>query len=100
MRIATCLLLSLAAGAGVYTAAAVLWSLVDPQGAGRTLLFTIPIAVVTMAMMGLLAVLAMVMPFDVSFGRRTAQAPAKLASIPTPAAVHHHADDPDLAIAA
>lgn len=62
MKIALCLLLSLAVGSGLYTAAAIGWSLLDPQGTGRTLLFTIPIGIGVTAGLGLLAAAVMMMP--------------------------------------
>jgi hypothetical protein len=98
MKVATYLLLSLACGAALYAAAAVAWSMFDPQGAGRVLLFTIPIALVTMAVMGLLAALAMVAPFE---SKEAHHAPSKAPATTVPEIHHRHddADDPDLGIA-
>ena len=55
MRLLICVLLSLAAGFFAYLAGAVVWSTIDPQGAGSTLLFTLPLAVAGVAMPTLLA---------------------------------------------
>jgi TRAP-type C4-dicarboxylate transport system permease small subunit len=70
MRIAIALVISLACGAAAYIAGAVGWSLLDPNGAGRALLFTIPIALVVMAVFGLLATLLLVLPFGPRARRR------------------------------
>jgi len=95
MKVAIYLLISLACGSGLYAAAAVIWSMLDPDGAGRALLFTIPIAVVTMAVMGLLAAVALVLPFEPEAKRAPARAPAT----PVPAAHQHH-EEPELVLAA
>ena len=97
MKVATYLLLSLSCGAALYSAAAVAWSMVDPQGAGRVLLFTIPIALVTMAVMGLLAALAVVAPFE---SKDAHHAPSKAAATAVPEIHHHHEDADDLDLAA
>ena len=60
MKVIGYLLLSLAAACGVYALGAVVWSMIDPQGAGQTLLFTIPIALGGMAVPGILGVLCLV----------------------------------------
>ena len=73
MKIALCLLLSLAVGSGLYTAAAIGWSLLDPQVTGRTLLFTIPIAIVVTAGLGLLAAAVMMLPPGPPAKTRTAR---------------------------
>ncbi|MEA2734458.1 MAG: hypothetical protein QOE14_909, partial [Humisphaera sp.] len=44
MKYLVCLLLSLAAACGTYTLGAVVWCIIDPEGAGTKLLFTIPVA--------------------------------------------------------
>ena len=44
-RLMVCLLFSLAAGFFTYLAGAVIWSTLDPLGAGGSLLFTIPLAI-------------------------------------------------------
>jgi len=60
MKWLVCLLLSLAAGFFTYLAGAVVWSTIDPQGAGASLLFTIPPAVAGVAAPTLLALLGLV----------------------------------------
>ena len=60
MKLLVCVLLSLAAGFFTYLAGAVIWSTVDPQGAGSSLLFTIPPAIAGMAAPALLGVLGLV----------------------------------------
>jgi hypothetical protein len=45
MKVLVCLLFSLAAGFFTYLAGAVIWSTLDPLGAGGSLLFTIPLAI-------------------------------------------------------
>jgi hypothetical protein len=59
-RLLICLLLSIAAGAAVYLGGAVVWSLIDPDGAGVPLLFTIPLALIAAAVPGLLGTLGMI----------------------------------------
>jgi hypothetical protein len=58
------MLLSLAAGFFTYLAGAVIWSTVDPQGAGSSLLFTLPPAVAGVAAPALLAMLSVVIRRD------------------------------------
>jgi hypothetical protein len=60
VRLLIFLLLSIAAGAAVYLGGAVVWCLADPDGAGEPLLFSIPLALVTSAIPGLLGMLGMV----------------------------------------
>jgi hypothetical protein len=52
-----CLLLSLSAGFATYTVGAIAWCVIDPQGAGAKLLFTIPIALAGMAVPGIIGLL-------------------------------------------
>jgi hypothetical protein len=63
MRYAVYTLWSLACGCGMYAGGAVVWSTIDPEGAGRALLFTIPIAVVALAVFALLATVGLMIPF-------------------------------------
>jgi hypothetical protein len=60
MRLLVCLLLSLAAGSGTYLAGAVVWSTLDPQGAGASLLFTIPPAIAALTTPALLALVGLI----------------------------------------
>lgn len=53
MRALASLLLSLSAGAGTWTLGAILWSTLDPTGAGAELLFTIPISLATAAVLAI-----------------------------------------------
>jgi hypothetical protein len=64
MKYLAFLFLSVAAGFGVYSLGAVVWSIVDPHGAGETLLFTIPIALGGMAIPGILGMLCLVFRCD------------------------------------
>lgn len=57
MKYLSCLLLSLAAGCATYAAGAVVWCVIDPQGAGSRLLFTIPVALVGMTVPGTIGML-------------------------------------------
>jgi hypothetical protein len=56
VRMVICLLIALAAGCAFYTLAAIIWTVVDPQVAAASLLFTIPQAIVGTAIPALLAV--------------------------------------------
>ena len=60
MRILVSILLSVAIGFATYVVGAVLWTIADPLGAGSSLLFTIPVAVVGMAVPALIGALAMI----------------------------------------
>lgn len=101
MRIAICLLLSLGVGSGLYTVAAIGWSLLDPQGAGRTLLFTIPIGIVATAGLGLLAAVVMMLPFGPpAKKRRVRTAATRRADAPPAGTVGVHPDEVDLALSA
>lgn len=101
MRIAISLLLSLGVGSGLYTIAAIGWSLLDPQGAGRTLLFTIPIGIVVTAGLGLLVAAVMMLPFGPPAKKRRAQKAApRRAAPPLAPAAEAHPDEVDLAISA
>ena len=60
MRLLVCLLFSLAAGCFTYLTGAVIWSTIDPQGAGASLLFTIPPAIAGVAVPALLAMIAVI----------------------------------------
>jgi len=64
MRIAVCLLLSIAVGCATYTAGAIIWASADPQGAGKALLFTIPVSFAATAIPGVLALLGLVFRCD------------------------------------
>jgi len=60
MKFVVCLLLSLAAGFFTYLAGAVVWSTLDPQGAGASLLFTLPLAVAGAVAPTLLAIAGLI----------------------------------------
>jgi len=55
-----CLLLSLAAGFFTYLAGAIIWSTLDPLGAGTSLLFTIPLAIAGAMTPALLAMVGVI----------------------------------------
>ena len=59
-RLTICLLLSFAAGAAVYLAGAIVWCLVDPLGAGQSLMVTLPLALTAAAAPAMLGVLGMI----------------------------------------
>ena len=61
MKLLVCVLLSVAAGFFTYLTGAVVWSTIDPLGAGTSLLFTIPTAIAGMAAPALLGVLGLVL---------------------------------------
>jgi len=69
MRIAVCLLLSIAVGCATYTAGAIIWASADPQGAGKALLFTIPVSFGATAVLGAVALLGLVFRCDWSAPR-------------------------------
>jgi hypothetical protein len=56
MRVIVCLLIAIASAFAVYTVAAIVWTIIDPQIAARSLLFTIPRALAGMIVPALLAV--------------------------------------------
>jgi hypothetical protein len=60
MRLLVCLFLALACGSATYLAGAVVWSMLDPQGAGAALLFTIPVAIAAAALPAVVGTLALV----------------------------------------
>ena len=60
MRLVVYLLLSLAAGAAVYLGGAVIWCLADPKGAGVSLLFTIPLALLAAAIPALIGMIGLI----------------------------------------
>jgi hypothetical protein len=68
MRIAVGLLLSVAGGCATYTLGAIVWTVADPQGAGRTLLFTIPVGFALATGPGLLGLIGLIYRCD--WGRR------------------------------
>ena len=84
MKYLVALMLSLAAGFGVFTFGAVIWSALDPSGAGRAFLFTIPIAIVCMVVLGLFGMLAM-MTVRFDWSRQKAFKPAAEAPVLVPA---------------
>ena len=71
MRLVVCLLLAMAAGFGVYLTGAIVWTVIDPQVAAPSLLFTIPFAIVGTIVPALLGVLALVIRCRI--GRRAAR---------------------------
>jgi hypothetical protein len=115
MRIAVCLLLSLAAGCATYTLGAIVWSGWDPQGAGSGLLFTIPAGFALTAASGLLGLVGLVFRCDWARERtprataatspapatpltpRKAATPASTVSQPRPPRQREHAFDYDAA---
>ena len=60
VRLLICLLLSVAAGAAVYLTGAIVWCLVDPLGAGQSLMVTLPLALSAVAAPAMLGVLGMI----------------------------------------
>ena len=60
MRIVICFLGSLAVGCATYLLGAIVWSIADPSGAGKVLLFTIPIAIAGMALPAVLSIIGAV----------------------------------------
>jgi hypothetical protein len=56
MRVIICILIAIAAGFAVYTFGAIVWTVLDPQVAAVSLLFTIPRAIVGAIIPALLAV--------------------------------------------
>src|SRR3954471_14489031 len=84
MRIGICLLLSIAIGCATYTLGAIVWACADPQGAGKALLFTIPIAFAGTAIPGLLALLGLVFRCDWATPRAAARKPLRPAAVRPP----------------
>ena len=84
----TCLLLSLSAGFATYTVGAIVWCVIDPQGAGAKLLFTIPLALAGMAIPGIIGLLCAAFRCefiaDPEPARQRAAVPARLRPIRTP----------------
>ena len=83
MRIAVCLLLSVAVGCATYTVGAIVWACADPQGAGRALLFTIPVGFAATAVPGLLGLVGLVFRCEWASpksGRRHTGSPKKAAA--------------------
>jgi hypothetical protein len=82
------LLLSLSAGFGTYALGAVTWSVIDPEGAGAKLLFTIPVALAGMAIPGIIGLLCWTFRCDFipepKPARATTKRPAPVAA-PEPA---------------
>ena len=64
MRYLVCILLSAAAGSAAFALGAVIWSSLDPHGAGTGLLFTIPLALAGIAIPGILGTLGLVFRCD------------------------------------
>jgi hypothetical protein len=60
MRIVICFLGSLAVGCATYLLGAIVWSIADPSGAGKVLLFTIPLAIAGMALPAVLLIIGAV----------------------------------------
>lgn len=90
VRLLVCLLLSVATGAAVYLGGAVVWSLIDPQGAGVPLLFTIPLAIAAVAIPALIGVIGLINRGEACFGlprgtRMGVKAIARVAARPSPA---------------
>ena len=102
MRILLCLLFGLACGCGFYVLAAVIWSIIDPSGAGAVLLFTIPAAVAAAALPALVGFIGMInlCAWDAQDRRRRKplasprQTPRRTPPT-TPSHHHGHLDDAD-----
>jgi hypothetical protein len=107
MRIIVCLLLAIAGGFGAYMLGAIGWSLIDPTGAGATLLFTIPVAIVGTAIPALLAVLILVNGCDLVWRKPVAKARPVATSVaasaktrrPRSVPFRHSQPEPDLQLA-
>lgn len=102
MRILLCLLFGLACACGFYALAAVIWSIVDPTGAGKILLFTIPAAVAAAAVPALLGFIGMInlCAWDAQDRRRRKPLPSPRKTprrTPPTSPAHRHArlDDAD-----
>ena len=102
MRIAVCLLLSIAVGCATYTAGAIVWACADPQGAGKSLLFTIPVGFAAMVVPGLLGLLGLVFRCDWASARRSRRGSRKVTAAPArqPAERLEMLADDDLILAA
>src|SRR5688500_8843957 len=107
LKYLVCLLLSLAAGFGTYALGAVAWCTIDPAGAGAKLLFTIPIAIVGMAIPGIVGMLCLVFRCDFIPepqpvrvpAVRPARAAARKTRHPRPVAVAAQPVDEDMELA-
>jgi hypothetical protein len=97
MKYMVCLLFALAIGCGSYAAGAVIWAAVDPQGAGISLLFTIPVAITAAAVPALLGVMLLINRCDWGWGMRRAKRPRKVQS--KPQAVRAEYEDLELTFA-
>ena len=80
MTFITCLLLSVSAGSATYAAGAIAWCIIDADGAGRRLLFTIPVALSVMAVPGILG--AVCLAFRCDFYREPRAAKLSTAARP------------------
>lgn len=60
MRLMVCVLGSIAIGCASYLLGAIVWSIVDPPGASKSLLFTIPIAIAGVTVPAVLAMMGAV----------------------------------------
>lgn len=70
MRILICVLGALAIGCASYLVGAIVWSVFDPLVAGKSLLFTIPVAIAAMGAPGLLAIFGLINLCNVRRERR------------------------------
>ena len=85
MTFLICLLLSLSAGFATYALGAVTWCVIDPDGAGAKLLFTIPVALAGMAVPGIIGMLCCAFRCDFIAEPKPARAPAtRPARVPAP----------------
>jgi hypothetical protein len=57
MTLMISLLLSLSAGCGTYALGAIVWCVIDPEGVGARMLFTIPIALAGMTIPGVIGLI-------------------------------------------
>ena len=102
MRVVVSLLFALAAGFGTYSLGAVIWASLDPEHAGKVLLFSIPLALAATAVPALFGVIALVLSGGGSRPRRKPKAAAPLpAKAPRPAATKRRGlhDDAELSLA-
>ena len=97
MRVVVCLLFALAAGFGTYALGAVVWASLDPEHAGKVLLFSIPVAIAGCAVPALLGIIVLVLSGPGSRERQQ----RVVAKAPRPAATKRRGlrDDAELSLA-
>lgn len=102
MRVVVCLLFALAAGFGTYALGAVIWAALDPEHAGKVLLFSIPLTLAATAVPALLGVLLLAFQCDWSGQRKERKSSVRAAAkAPRPAATKSRGirDDAELSLA-